>query len=97
MKKKMNYNDTTGLYVCPFCGAHSPIDYGVSCGCLYDGMTDTSHDPIRDVDWEDYGNFVAGFTDDSDVIRDIINTYNGVNNGNFISFSKADINYRLYI
>ena len=94
----MNYNDTTGLYVCPFCGAHSPIDYGVSCGCLYDGMTtDPINDPINLIDWFNEGQFMAAFIDDSDVINSIIDTYNGVNNGTYISFCKANVNYRLYI
>ena len=94
----MTYDNITGLYRCPFCGAHSPIDYGLSCGCLYDDIPrDTiKRDPISNVDWHLIKDTFVGYCDDADVIASIKDAYTTTAGSDFITFSSDNNPYKLY-
>ena len=95
----MTYNNITGMYTCPFCGAISPVDYGVSCGCLYDDMPrDTpDRDPIRDMDWYLIDGMFVGYSDDATIVASIKDAYKISNNGSdYFTFVNNGNTYRLY-
>lgn len=97
----MNYNDITGLYTCPFCGTISSIDYGASCGCLYDNHQSKSEetDYFSLVDWMpvEGKNFTFGYSDDSEIVNAICTKYGAKSNGSdFVTFFKDNKEYRLY-
>ena len=97
----MTHNVNTGLYTCPFCGMNSSIDYGTSCGCLYDDVPTTTSDTdfFNLVDWYpvEGKDFIFGYCDDADIVAAIKNTFNTTSDGSdYFTFIKDNTEYRLY-
>ena len=76
------------IFICPCCGGRY---------CDSDYVPPSQPNPVREIDWEEIHNTQIGYCDDQEMVSFIRDNFEIVDEGDYISFVKDGIDYRLYI